>query len=109
MQPVGAGGRARGDLLFRDELDRYVKQLNRHPGRRVDVTLTPTVEPGGVFVDYLVAEDRPWTSYWQWSDTGTDATTDNRQRFGFQHVQLTGADDILRVDYVTGEFDEVNA
>ena len=109
LQPVGAGGRAQGDLLLRDELDRYLAYLNRHPGRRVDVAVTPTREPGGVYVDYLVAESRAWSIHSQWSNTGTDQTTDARQRFGFTHNQLTGNDDVLRVDYVTGDFDEVNA
>ena len=108
-QPAGVQGRGQGDLLLRDDLDDYIAYLNRHPGRRVDLSLTPSRQPGGVFVDYLVAEDKPWLAYAQVSDTGTDATTEWRQRFGFQHYQLTGNDDILRIDYVTGEFDDVNA
>ena len=108
-QPAGVEGRDAADVLLRDELDEYIAYLNRHPGRRVDLSLTPSRQPGGVFVDYLVAEDKPWLAYVQTANTGTDATTDWRQRFGFQHYQLTGNDDILRIDYVTGEFDEVNA
>ena len=98
-----------GDLLRKQELDAYVSRLNRHPGRNVDLTLSSATEPGGVYLDFLVAEDRPFSVYSQASNTGTDETTDWRQRFGFQHSQLTGRDDILRVDYVTGSFDEVNA
>jgi hypothetical protein len=98
-----------GDLLRKQELDDYVSRLNRHPGRNVDLTLSSATEPGGVYLDFLVAEDRPFTAYSQISNTGTDETTDWRQRFGFQHSQLTGRDDILRVDYVTGDFDEVHA
>ncbi len=109
VQPAGVQGRGQGDVLLREELDDYVAYLNRHPGRRVDLSLTPSRQPGGVFVDYLVAESKPWLVYAQVSDTGTDATTEWRQRFGFQHYQLTGNDDILRIDYVTGEFDSVNA
>ncbi|MBW2414550.1 MAG: ShlB/FhaC/HecB family hemolysin secretion/activation protein [Deltaproteobacteria bacterium] len=109
VQPAGVDGRAEGDLLLRDEIDDYVTYLNRHPGRRVDLNLTPSRAPGGVYLDYLVAEERPWSAYAQISDTGTDATTDWRQRFGFLHNQLTGNDDILRLDYVTGNFDDVNA
>lgn len=109
LQPVGAGGRGQGDLLLREELDNYVERLNRHPGRHVDVSITPTAEPGGVYVDYLIAEDKPWSLYAQYGNTGTDSTTEDRQRFGFQHTQLTGRDDVLRVDYVTGNFDDINA
>ena len=109
VKAAGIDGRMQGDLLFREKLDRYLAYLNRHPGRRVDVSVTPTRDPGGVYLDYLVAEDRPWTAYAQWGNTGTDATSDNRQRLGFQHTQLTGRDDVLRFDYVTGDFDEVHA
>ncbi len=98
-----------GDLLRKQELDDYLSRLNRHLGRNVDLTLSAATEPGGVYLDFLVAEDRPFSAYTQASNTGTDETTDWRQRFGFQHTQLTGRDDILRVDYVTGSFDEVNA
>jgi hemolysin activation/secretion protein len=109
MQPVGAGGRSQGDLIRKDQLDEYIAYLNRHPGRRVDVAVTPGREPGAVYLDYMIAEDKPWVFYSQVSNTGTDRTTDSRQRFGFSHYQLTGRDDILQLDYVTGEFDQVNA
>jgi hemolysin activation/secretion protein len=109
LQPVGVGGRGQGDLLLRQELDNYVHKLNRHPGRHIEVSITPTAEPGGVYVDYLVAEDKPWSLYAQYGNTGTDQTNQDRQRFGFQHTQLTGNDDVLRVDYVTANFDDVNA
>lgn len=109
VQPAGVGGRGEGDLLRREQLDEYLALLNRHPGRHVDVTFTPSRTPGGVYLDYLVAEDKPWTAYMQVADTGTDATADWQQRFGAAHFQLTGRDDVLRLDYVTGEFDEVQA
>ena len=98
-----------GSPLFSEPLQDYVSHLNRHPGRRVDAQISPAREPGGVYLDYQVAEAKPWMAYAQWSNTGTDSTTDNRQRFGFVHYQLTGRDDILRVDYQTGNFDEVHA
>lgn len=97
------------DLIVRARIDDYTARLNRHPARRVDVALTPSAEPGAVYVDYLVLEDRPWQLYSQFSDTGTDQTDEWRQRFGFRHTQLTGRDDILQLDYVTSGFDEVNA
>jgi hypothetical protein len=33
--------------------------LNRLPGRMVDAVVTPTLTPGVVNLDYMVAEDRP--------------------------------------------------
>lgn len=107
--PIKPGAVRGMDLVQKQALDEYAARLNRHPGRRVDVALSPSREPGGVNLDYLIAETKPWTVYAQWSDTGTDATTESRQRFGFTHSQLTGRDDILNIDYLTGNFDEVHA
>jgi len=97
------------ELMMRDDLDRYTARLNRHPGRRVDIEVSPGLEPGGVYLDYMVAEYRPWYAYAQFSNLGTEGTTDYRQRFGFVHTQLTNHDDILRLDYVTGNFDDIHA
>jgi hypothetical protein len=98
-----------GDLLRKDDLDAYLARLNRHPGRSVDVTLSAATEPGGVYLDYLVAEGRPYQFYAQVSNTGTRQTTDWRQRFGFQHTQVTNRDDIAKLDYITGDFDTPHA
>lgn len=98
-----------GDLLLKDEMDRYVFRLNRHPGRRVDVALSPGGEPEEVVVDYLVAESKPWSAYFQLSNTGTRETNTIRERFGFVHNQLSGHDDVLRIDYITGGFSDANS
>lgn len=100
----------RADLLDRDAIDDFIFRLNRHPGRRVDAALAASGnEPGGVSLDYLVTENRPWLFFAQVSNTGTDATSDFRERFGFIHNQLTENDDILTIDYLTANFDDVNA
>jgi hemolysin activation/secretion protein len=95
------------DLLRRDVLDQYVYSLNRHPGRRVDVAVSAFEEqPGSVVLDYLVAEAKPWAVYVQGSNTGTEDTSEWRERFGFVHNQLTNNDDILTLDYITAGFTE---
>lgn len=104
--PVQPGGE-KGLLRVR-EIEDYAFRLSRHPGRRVDAVLRPGELPGSTRVDYRVAENRPWMLYAQLANTGTDATTDWRQRFGLVHNQWTGHDDVLRFDYVTGDFDEVH-
>ncbi len=104
LQPVGAG-----DPLAKPELDAYVAALNRHPGRIVDVVITPTLTPGIVNLDYVVEEDRPWMLTSSYSDSGTTSTGHGRQRFGYANYQLTGHDDVLVVDYLTHNFDDVNA
>ncbi|MBL4591493.1 MAG: ShlB/FhaC/HecB family hemolysin secretion/activation protein [Phycisphaerales bacterium] len=97
---------APGDLLTRDRLDDEIHRLNRHPGRRADVTVAPTEKPGEVLLDYLITEPRPWTVFAQISNTGTDSTDVWRERFGYINRQLTGRDDIFQFDYITAGFDE---
>ena len=103
-----------GDILRSGPVDDYVYQLNRHPGRRVDVAIAPIsdedrVLPGEVTLDYLVTEAKPWAAYYQISNTGTESTDEWQHRFGFYHNQLTNNDDIFRVDYITSGFDETHA
>lgn len=105
--PVRAGGEH--SLVYTEELDDYTRRLSRHPGRRVDAVLEPGEVPGATRLAYHVAEQKPWLAYAQVGNYGTKATTDWRERFGFSHNQLTGHDDVLRLDYVTGNFDEVHA
>lgn len=105
--PVQAGG---PDALLRPrELEDYAARLSRHSGRRVRPLLRPGAIPGATRLEYHVAEQKPWLAYAQFSNTGTEATTRWRERFGFSHNQLSGRDDELRFDYVTGDFDGVHA
>jgi hypothetical protein len=103
--PVAAGGP--NSLLDVGAIDDHARRLSRHPGRRVDAEIAPGREPGSSEVRYRVAESKPWFAYAQWSNTGTRDTTRSRPRFGFVHNQLFGIDDSLRLDYVSGNFDEV--
>jgi hemolysin activation/secretion protein len=105
--PVRPGGDA--SLIRVEEIEDYTKRLSRHPGRRVDAKLRPGDIPGTSRLDYHVAEHKPWLAYAQIANNGTESTTETRERFGFSHTQLTGHDDILRLDYLTGDFDEVHA
>lgn len=97
-----------GELVSKGAIDDYVYRLNRHPGRRVDVSVAPGEQEGQVALDYLINEAKPWTIYAQASNTGTENTNDWRYRVGFSHNQLTGNDDILRVDAFTAGVDEAN-
>lgn len=100
---------ADGKVLRKDEVKRYTHWLNRHPGRRVETAVTPGKEPGHLGLDYLVQENKPWTAYFQISNTGTEQTSEWRERFGFVHNQLTGNDDILNLSYSTASFDDAHA
>ncbi len=98
-----------GQLVDLQALDRYVYHLGRRPGRRVDLALSPGVETDEVVLDLLIAENDPLLFYLQLSNTGTEETTDWRERAGLIHYNLTGVDDVLNVDFLTGDLDEVNA
>lgn len=109
VAPYSPDDQTRRDLLRKDLLDQYVFRLNRHPGRRVDVALAVGAEPGTAALDFLVTENKPWLVYFQVSNTGTEQTSEWRERFGFVHNQLTNNDDILSIDYVTAGFDSSHA
>ena len=105
--PVRPGG-PRG-LLSVVSLEDYAAEVSRHPGRRVDVELEPGERTGTSDVNLRVTENKPWYVYAQYSNTGTSTTTKNRERFGFTHNQLLGRDDILLLDYTTGDFEDVHS
>lgn len=104
LKPAGEATEPGGDLLRRDRIDDYTFRLNRHPGRRVDVAVSAADNPGDVVLDYLVRENKPWFIFGQVSNTGTEQTEEIRERFGFVHNQLTGNDDQLVIDFITGGF-----
>jgi hemolysin activation/secretion protein len=103
--------RAEGEhgLIRTRELEDYTQKLSRHPGRRVDAVLEPGEVSGATRLTYHVAEQKPWLAYAQVGNYGTKSTSEWRERFGFEHDQLTGNDDVLRLDYVTGNFSDVHA
>ncbi|MEM8739440.1 MAG: hypothetical protein AAGG38_13335 [Planctomycetota bacterium] len=102
---------AEGDLVNRSALDDYLYDLNRHPGRRAAVAVSTGQNPaaGDTVLDYLVSEAKPWTAFFNLTNTGTADTNEFRERFGLLHTQLTGRDDILSLEYVTAAFDESQA
>ncbi len=100
---------AEGDLVDIEALDSYVHRLNRRPGRQVDVALAPGQTDKDLTLDYLIAETSPFMLYAQATNTGTDETGNWRERFGLNHYNLTNFDDVLSLDYITGDFDSVHA
>ncbi len=97
-----------GQAINKTAVDSYLGYVNRHPNRRVDVALSRGVEEGTIALDYLVAENKPWLVYGQLSNTGTEQTDIWRQRFGFNHSQLTNNDDIFDLQYTTASFDSAH-
>lgn len=109
LQPAEPDSEEPGDLLRSDKIDKYLYRLNRHPGRRVEAAVGAGDRPGEVTLDYIVTENKPWTAYFQFSNTGTEQTNEWRQRFGFVHHQLSGRDDVLSIDYITAGFEDSHA
>lgn len=111
IDPENSDADQQRDLVNKQQLDDYVYRLNRHPGRRVDVAISSLDQyrPNDILLDYLVNESKPWTAYFQLTNTGTAQTDVWRERFGFSHSQLTGRDDVLRLDYITAGFSESHA
>jgi hypothetical protein len=108
IQPTGADSPYTSDLVDGDVLDEYLFRLNRHPGRRVDAALAPAADGQGVSLDYLVSESKPWYVYAQVSNTGTDATNEWQQRFGYVNNQLLDRDDSLAFEYFRAGLDDLN-
>ncbi|MGI9013147.1 MAG: hypothetical protein ACR2GY_02745 [Phycisphaerales bacterium] len=105
--PFQPSGSASGStLLNKHELDEYLFRMSRHPGRRVDAAIAPADDPLGIALDYIVTENKPWLAYVQLANVGTPQTGRLRYRAGFIHNQLTKNDDILRLDGITGDFDD---
>lgn len=96
------------DVLETTRIDDYLFRLNRHPGRRVDVSVAATgTEPGAASLDYIVTENKPWFVYAEATRDGSRSTDEWRYRLGMVHNQLTGNDDILSLQFQTS-FNNVN-
>lgn len=121
LQPYSGSGNRR-DLIDFSALNAYAFAKSRHPGRQVDVAIANASDPnavdeetgenptlGDAEVQYLVQEVKPWTIYFQLSNTGTEETDEWRERFGLVHNQLFGFDDIFSLDYITSNFRESHA
>ena len=108
--PIGPrSGEGAPSVIRKDLLDDYLFRLNRHPGRRVDATLSSSKSGRGVSLDYVVTENKEWIGYAQFANNGTEQTDEWRQRFGFVNNQLTNRDDIFSFDYITAGFSDVHA
>lgn len=109
LQPADPQREEAGDLIDPEALDAYAFRLSRHPGRRVDTTLSAAEELAGTTLDYVVTENRPYSVYARTANTGTKQTRRWRQTFGLMHHQFTGNDDILNLEYTTASFDATHA
>lgn len=98
-----------GELLEKPVLQDYLSRVNRYPGRRADSSVSASGEPGAVYLDYLIREDKPWFFYAQTSNTGTPESGLWRSRVGGTLRQLAGIDDILNAEYSVSELGKTRA
>ncbi len=90
-----------GAYVDPDSLNNYLYSLNRHPGKRVDLEIGPTHTPGGVTLDFVITEERPYHFYFSATNNIPKVIHQWQESVGFLHTQLTGHDDILRLNYST--------
>lgn len=94
-----------GAYVDPEALNNYLYTLNRHPGKRVDLEVGPSKTPGGVTLDFVITEERPWHVYLTATNNIPKVIDRWQESAGFMHTQLTGHDDILKLDYTTDSFD----
>jgi hemolysin activation/secretion protein len=94
-----------GAYVDPDALNNYLYTLNRHPGKRVDLEVGPVKTPDGVTLDFVITEERPWHLYLTATNNIPKVIDRWQESAGFMHTQLTGRDDILKLDYTTDSFD----
>ena len=104
-----AEGDKDGDVIRKSVLEDYLLRLNRHPGRQANASIASSDSPGGVELDLLINENKPYILYSQFSNNGTESTGEWRARGGFIHNQLTDNDDIFSLEYITTNWGESNA
>jgi len=110
---AAAPGARRGltaPLLDASQLEEYAARLSRHPGRTVGLVYSrASTRDAGLTADLVVTEAKPWAAYFQTADTGTSNTGRYRNRVGFTSTQLTGNDDVFQLEYMTSDFDQIQA
>lgn len=92
-----------GSYIDPEALNNYLYSLNRHPGKRVDLEIGP--HTGGVSLDFVITEERPYHIYVSATNNVPEVIHQWQESMGFMHTQLTGRDDILKLNYSTDSFD----
>ena len=95
----------RDELFYKRRLEDYLAYVNRHPNRRVDAQVYALGEPDLIGIGLLITENKPWRAYANVSNTDPDALGMWQETVGFMHTQLTGRDDIFKIDATTDNFD----
>jgi len=95
-----------GDFINSNALNNYLHALNRHSERRVDLEIGPTALPGEVAFDFVVTQNRPYHFYVNANNNVPKPIHRWQESVGFIQTQLSGNDDILKLDASSDSFDQ---
>ncbi|MBP6902080.1 MAG: ShlB/FhaC/HecB family hemolysin secretion/activation protein [Burkholderiaceae bacterium] len=82
-------------------IDRELQLANENPGRQLGVLLGPGAAPGEVEATVKVEEAAAMRWNLGLDNTGNERTGDWRVSLGWQHSDLSGADDVLSLQFQT--------
>ena len=93
-----------------EAMDAYLYRVNRYPSRSVNAEIDGMPGDGGVDLNLVVNEDKPWHVYVNAATTGNQNTSELWiERVGFIDYQLTRHDDTLAVEYATSGLSPLNS
>ncbi len=100
LSPIQGSGQDRmhGDLLRKEKLERFLRQMNRHPNRQVGVELSLEELSEGVRLDYIIDQRRPWFVYAATSNSGVSSLGRYVVDLGFADTQVSNHDDVLQIN-----------
>jgi hemolysin activation/secretion protein len=95
-----------GHPINKEQLQDYLYRINRQAGRHVETAISAatTTSDDEVELQYLIKDQKPWTVYFQASNTGTKDTSTWEERFGAIDTNLLGFNDTFTIDYTTASF-----
>lgn len=82
-------------------LSRDLQRANRHPSKRLALTMRRSDTPDAVDALLSVRDERPFTAFVSLNNRGARDTGEERLTAGLQHSNLFGLDQVLTASYTT--------
>lgn len=83
------------------QLSRDLQRANRHPAKRLALTMRRSETPDAVDALLTVRDERPVTTFLSLNNRGARDTGEERITAGVQHSNLFGLDQVLTASYTT--------
>lgn len=97
-----------GGFINSNLLNNYLQKLNRYNrDRRIDLEIGPADYIGETELNFVVTEERPWHLYFNANNNVPKTIHRWQESVGFVHTQVSGNDDILKLDAATDSFDQL--